>query len=268
MVDISSPASRVGSVIPQSEVLELDFPRDLFEDSKLRGFGLSSVEAALSARPSAEGPSDKESLLWSIVRTGGEGLTRPLPRDKTENLYRQESGAFYPPVWPSTLPVGTRASEDNRLLKELQGQWGMMGLAVSGGIIKLEAVLKEPRDSVDPAFQEISEALAALHEDLNAQVAPRLAHALRLAAGYFNDLSVKRRRKLARAVKDTQLSKWLEETPESTSCLFTADVSGALEAARARRMDGLITIASRASSQTPPAASSLAASSRGKHFEP
>lgn len=38
---------------------------------------------------------------------------------------------------------------------------------------------------------------------------------MRLTAGYFNDLSVCRRCKLARAVQDTQLSKWLVEAIDS-----------------------------------------------------
>lgn len=88
---------------------------------------------------------------------------------------------------------------------------------------------------------------------------------MQLAAGYVNDLSLKRRCKLARAVCDSELAKWLEETPESMMDLLAVDVSGALEATRAHRTDELFTIASRASSQEEAASSSSKASIHGHH---
>lgn len=266
--DNSPPPSMLGSSVYADHPQHL---RDPFEDSSLRGFGLSSVGAALSVRPVSDGPSDRESSLWALVRTGGEGRDRPrrIPRDKTEKLYRQEEGLFAPPVWPSTLPVGPRAVEEDRLLKDLQLQWGMVGLAVARGLVRLEATIKDASEQALQGQVPPTELLASLQESVNAQVGPPLAHALRMTGGYFNDLSVKRRRKLARAIKDSQLSKWLDECPESTTSLFAADVAGALDAARARRTDGLLSIASRAARPTAtPASSSAATSARGHRFEP
>lgn len=102
---------------------------------------------------------------------------------------------------------------------------------------------------------------------LESLVAP-LAHALRLVAAYFDHLSIKRWHKLAQAVCNTQLAKWLEDTPESTSSLFAADIAEALDAICARRTDGLITISSRAFHQVLSADSSSVASTHGRHFEP
>lgn len=142
--DIIPPASRAGSMAPQSEILECDLPRDPFKDLEVHGFSLPAVGAALSVRPSNEGPSEWETLPWSIVTTGGEGLTRPrrIPRDKREKLYCQEKSLFATPVWPSTLPVNPGVEEEDRLLRDLQSQWGILGLMVSCSILHLEATLK------------------------------------------------------------------------------------------------------------------------------
>lgn len=143
----------------------------------------------------------------------------------------------------------------------------MIGLAMSRGIIALESAVKEvtaaTSESVSPASEEVS----SLAEVLDAQVAAPMAHTLRMAAGNFNELSVKRRRKLSRAVKDPLLSRWLKETPESVLLLFALDMSGPLEAARARLTDGLITMAARATQNPSSSVQSSSASSRGRRFE-
>lgn len=63
-------------------------------------------------------------------------------------------------------------------------------------------------------------ALSMFKDKVNAQVVAPLAHALHLAGGYFNDLSTKRRKRIAKGVRDQQLGKWLEAAPESTTQLF------------------------------------------------
>lgn len=159
-------------------------------------------------------------------------------------------------------------AEEYRLLKILQSQWGILGLSISRSILRLEATLKEFKDLADLGIPAVLDTLTALHDQLNAQLAPPLAHSLRLTAGYFNDLLVCHKRKLARAVCGPQLAKWLKETPESTSALFDADISGVLEATRAQRTDGLISIAYPASHHPPPTASASTASSKGSAVNP
>lgn len=94
-----------------------------------------------------------------------------------------------------------------------------------------------------------SSAIATLHrlkEDINEQVATPLAHTLRMAGGHLTTCQLTRRKHLAKSVKDQQLSRWLEETDETLTHLFPPDVSGAMEASRALRTDGLLSLASRA----------------------
>lgn len=66
-----------------------------------------------------------------------------IPRDKTERIYRQDEGVFAPPSRPSTLPVGPRALEEDKILHDFQNQWGMTVLVISWGIISLEAAVNE-----------------------------------------------------------------------------------------------------------------------------
>lgn len=90
--------------------------------------------------------------------------------------------------------------------------------------------------------------------------------------GSFNDLSLKRRKRLAKSIKDQQLSRWLEETQETLTHLFPPDVSGAMEASRAKRMDGLLSLASRAVSTSQSATRHSSGSNphsfRGRRTEP
>lgn len=89
-----------------------------------------------------------------------------------------------------------------------------------------------------------SEVVASLKADINAHVATPLAHALRLAGGCFNEISTHRHRRLVKGVRNQQLAKWLESSPESNTHLFAQDLAPAMEAARARRMDSLLAMAS------------------------
>lgn len=164
--------------------------------------------AALYVKPAWNRPSDKEDFLWSIIRIGEEGMTHPprLLQDNMEHLYRQYSGSFTPPSWSSTIPVAPRVAKEDRLLSELQNQWGMVGLAVARGVIWLE-MLSSIRNSVESSNPAVAECLSSLQGVINDHAAPPLAHTMILGAGYFNDLSIKCWRKIARAVKDPQLTK-------------------------------------------------------------
>lgn len=235
--------------------------RDPFVSSALEGFALQSVGSTLGPRPSAASPSPREEYLWLILRTGATDGQRPrkVQKDKTEKLYKQESGLFAPPAWPASLPVFNRVAEEDRSLRDLQAQWGMVGLALSRAINHLEAVIGPVMISADPENPGSS-----LKDELDSLVATPLAHALRLVGANFNELSTKRRRRLLKGIRDPQLFKWLEDSKESVSSLFHGDVSAALEAARARRTDGLISMASKAAR---PPTSSISAP-RGRRFEP
>lgn len=88
--------------------------------------------------------------------------------------------------------------------------------------------------------------------NINNQVMNPLAHALHMARGQFNEFLTKRWKKIAKNVRDSQLSRWLEDTEESLTDLFPGDISVAMDASRARRTDGLLLLASRAVSPSGP----------------
>lgn len=99
-----------------------------------------------------------------------------------------------------------------------------------------------------------------------------MVHALQLSASHFNDLLTWRRKKIIKGMRDGQLAQWLEDSSETLTELFPSDVSAALVAAQARRMDGLLSLASPAVSQ-PASSNHLAAagstfSFRSRHTEP
>lgn len=183
-----------------------------------------------------------------------------MQKDKTEKLYRQEDGAFAPPSWPAALPVFNRVLEEDKALRDLQAQWGMVALALTRAIDHLEVCISPALLATDPDHPG-----NGLKEDLDALVATPLAHALRLVGANFNELSSKRRKRLLKGIRDPQLAKWLDDSKESILSLFPGDVNAALDAARARRTDGLISIASRAAR---PGSASIPSSSKGRRFEP
>lgn len=140
---------------------------------------------------------------------------------------------FVPPSWPASIPLPQHAVDEDKSLRELQGQWGMAALALSRGIVKLESAALDTISSAEADPASVGGAWTSLKDSINAQVAVPLAHALWLA-WYFNDLSLKHRRRIASGGQDQQLGKWLEAAPETTTCLFPEDVNLAMEAARAR----------------------------------
>lgn len=103
------------SVVPLEA--DLDSCRDPFE---LKGFSLVSVGLALLVRLSVDGPSTREELSWTMVPTGNDGKANPwrIPSDNAKHLYRQESGVFAPPMWPSNLPLGPQLLEGDKLLRD------------------------------------------------------------------------------------------------------------------------------------------------------
>lgn len=64
-------------------------------------------------------------------------------------------------------------------------------------------------------------------EEVYSQVAPPLAHAMRLSKGLFNDLPVSHRCPLIKGLQDWQLVRWLEDEPRNLPKHFPLDVFGA-----------------------------------------
>lgn len=68
--------------------------------------------------------------------------------------------------------MAPRAAEEDRLLRDLQGQWGMVGLAIAQGVIRLEETISSIIELVDTSVQAVAEYLAALQETLSDHAAP------------------------------------------------------------------------------------------------
>lgn len=171
-----------------------------------------------------------EVSLWTLVRTGGSDRPKKVPRDRVERLYRQDTGVFAPRTWPASIPLSQPVTDDDKTLKDLQAQWGMTALVLSHGIVHLESAVLEAVHQADADPLSASVALLSLNDEINKRVAVPLAHALRLAGGYFNELSAKRHKRIAKGVRHQQLEKWLEAAPETTTLLFPEDVGSAMEA--------------------------------------
>lgn len=99
---------------------------------------------------------------------------------------------------------------------------------------------------------------------MDLQVADPLAHALLVIEGNFNEFLTKRHKRLSMSVHDMQVSKLQEDTGEIMSALFLADLETAMEASRARCMDGLLSLVSLVEQVI----SSLSAWDWGCHLEP
>lgn len=172
--------------------------------------------------------------------------TRRASRDRVERLYRQNDGIFTPPSWPVALPVSQRVLEEDRAWRELQAQWGMQGLALSKSLIRLEAAINAAVALAEDNPPAVVDSLRRLRRDINDRVATPLAHALRMAGWQFNELSIKRRKHIAKSIWEPQLSRWLEDAEDSLTELFPDNISS-----RDRRTDGLF-CHWRAAPSTPP----------------
>lgn len=130
-----------------------DLPRkDPFERSALEGFSLLLVGSTLSPRPSVATPSQCEEYLWLILCTGATDGSRPrkVQKDKTKKLYKQDLGLFAASTWPALLPIFNCVMEEDKALRNLQAQWGMVGLALIHAINHLEACIGPVMIASDP----------------------------------------------------------------------------------------------------------------------
>lgn len=163
---------------------------------------------------------------------------------------------------PTKLPVFQHATKEDRAWRDLQARWGLHGLPLSRSLVRLEAAVNKALAHAE----DNPSALITLHrlkEDINEQVTTPLTHALHMVGGSFNNLSNKRCKHFAKRMKDHQLGHLLEDTDKTLTHLFPLDVSGAMEAFRARRTDGLLTMASRAVSSAQAASRHASSSSLG-----
>lgn len=91
-------------------------------------------------------------------------------------------------------------ADKDKVLKDLQAQWRMMALALSRGIVHLEAVVMNGVHQADVDPSSASVALLSLKDEITNQGAAPLAHTLCLPGGYFNDISSKCRERIAKGV--------------------------------------------------------------------
>lgn len=96
---------------------------------------------------------------------------------------------FAPPTCPASLLFSQCILDKDKVLKDLQAQWGIAALALSCGIIHLELAILDSVRQVEADPVAAGNALMTLKDTVNQRVAVPLAHALRLVGGYFNDLS-------------------------------------------------------------------------------
>lgn len=254
-------------VLEDPESLSGWTPRDPFEGSQLSGFSLSAVGSILAARRGGDEPEEKVTALWSLVRAGGGQEPHQVPRYRVECLHKQHSGVFTPPVWPASIPVSQRVMKEDEAWCDIQAQWGIHGFAVAKILIKLESAVNALLAHLDNVSAPTQEALNGFKEEINEAVATPLAHTLHMADWYFNKISTDWHKKISKGERDSQLAHWLKDTPESLTQLFPQDISGAMEAARARCTDHLLSSANRANGGNSNARGAASSTSSSFHMQ-
>lgn len=156
----------------------------------------------------------RQQLLLSRSICGSFSLLVPLmasvhirSKRTRQRSYTNKKVVFLllPPVLAS-LPVFNRVLEEDKSLRNLQAQWGMVGLALTHAINHLEAVISPVMISTDT-----DQPGSSLKDELDSLVAMPLAHALRLVGANFNELSTKRCCRSIKGIHDPHLVKWLED---------------------------------------------------------
>lgn len=123
--------------------------------------------------------------MWLIHPTGSNDgqYLRKVQKDKTEKLYKQENGLFTPPTWPALILVFKCVMEEDKSLRDLQAQWGTVGLALTCAIDHLESCIGPIMISSDP-----DQPGSTLKDRLDTLVATPLAQTLCLVGANFNEL--------------------------------------------------------------------------------
>lgn len=101
----------------------------------------------------------------------------------------------------------------------------MQGLALTRSLIRLEAAVNAALAMAKDNPPAALDSLKRLRGDINDQVATPLAHALRMAGGQFNELSIKGRKWIVKSVCNPQLSRWLEDAEDSLTDLSSGNMS-------------------------------------------
>lgn len=217
----------------------------------LAGFALPGLAAALSTPQPTVTTEPPQVALWQAARGGT--VIRRIAVDKAERLYRATEGPFAAPVLPTALSLDRRVVDTDTILLQQQQQWGTLALALSKGLVKLEAVAKELSvlgSAKRPVLPSDTQRLAL---DLGKEAVTPLAHALRMTAARFNDLAVRRKEKVVGATRDHVMQKQLREAPLALSSFFQVDVSPIAAAADHRRNQSLLVAAVRGKSSHRPA---------------
>lgn len=89
----------------------------------------------------------------------------------------------------------------------------MAALALLQGIVHLNLAILDTVHRLELDPMAASGTLMTVKDNVNQCMAMPLAHTLKLAGGYFSDLSSKRWKKIAEGFRDQQLGKWLEAKP-------------------------------------------------------
>lgn len=93
-----------------------------------------------------------------------------MPRDWVEQLYHQETGVFVPPTWLVSIPLSQWIIDEDKVLNDLQGHWGMMALALPQDIVMLKAAILMADHSAETNLAAAGSALSTLKDEINSQV--------------------------------------------------------------------------------------------------
>lgn len=72
------------------------------------------------------------------------------------------------PTWPATLLLPQQVLDADEALKEVQGQWRMMALALSYGLVHQESAVLCAEQHVDSSPEEAGQAFPSLRVENNA----------------------------------------------------------------------------------------------------
>lgn len=124
-----------------------------------------------------------------MLFNGGGQWPWCVARDRIEGIYKQDSGVFALPKWLMSVLVSQQIAKEDHTWREIQAQWSMHGLAVSHSLMKLEAALNTALLQAEESSAKALDCLVTLKDEVNDNMTTPLHHALRMARGYFNNVS-------------------------------------------------------------------------------
>ena len=203
----------------------------------LEGFALPGMAPAFPVRKPTIGPTSLQDNMWVAAR-GGDTQKR-VPIDKMESLYKTGAGSFQAPPLPQGLvhPDDKQALATDASLRDIQDQWGAMGLAIARGVTHIEEVVRGFQEKAKAGECVTAEEVMAQTRKLAVEAVRPLSHAFRIAAARFNIYQSRRKDRLAQHLdkQDSTLSRAVKEAPLSTRSFFTVSLEGPIKAATDRR---------------------------------